>query len=166
MYDNHPAEIGSETYEIEKNIALNQHQVKQLKDIDEALKRINRGDYGICQKCEQQIPFDRLEVMPTSNMCIICQEQNEIDTKGSKDGERPIEEQSLYPPYRRTFLDDTDYVAYDGEDTWQDIAQYNKTPNIALDWYDNNLYDSEKIKDRGDIEEISNRQYIDQLPDS
>ena len=64
MYDNHPAEIGSETYEIEKNIALNQHQVKQLKDIDEALKRINRGDYGICQKCEQQIPFDRLEVMP------------------------------------------------------------------------------------------------------
>mgnify|MGYP000943020682 FL=1 len=167
MYDNHPAEIASETYEIEKNIALNQHQVKQFKDIQESLKNIDKGTYGICQVCGGEIPFERLNAMPTSKMCISCQEGNTMDLKDSPDRNiRPIEEEAFYPPFGRTNLDDTDYVAYDGEDAWQDVARYNKTENVALDWYDNNLYDEEKVDKNREIENITNRQYKDQLPDS
>ena len=57
-------------------------------------------------------------------------------------------------------------MAYDGEDAWQDVARYNKTENVALDWYDNNLYDEEKVDKNREIENITNRQYKDQLPDS
>lgn len=165
MYDNHPAEIASETYEIEKNIALNQHQVKQLEDIKESLKRIDRGTYGICQVCGREIPFERLNVMPTSKMCISCQEENNINMKDSIDKNRPIEEISLYPPFERTNFDDTDHISYDGEDVWQDVAQYNKTENLTLDWYDNDLYDNKTMDKKQDIEDITDEQYKAQLPE-
>lgn len=46
--------------------------------------------------------------------------------------ERPIEELSLNPPFGRTFRDDDDYAAYDGEDAWQDVARYG-TANTPQD---------------------------------
>lgn len=119
MFDNHPAEIASETYEIGKNMALKQQQVKQLKDIDEALNNIDNGGYGICRICGQIIPFERLEAMPTSKLCIKCQDEREIDISSAPDvNRRPVEEQVLYPPFGRTTVDDTDDLAYDGEDAW------------------------------------------------
>lgn len=167
MFDNHPAEIASETYEISKNMALKQQQIRQLKDIDDALESIEADNYGICQVCEQSIPLERLEAMPTSRKCIRCQDKEEVDMDSIPDAERrPVEEQFLYPPFGRTSLDRSDDVAYDGEDTWQDVAQYNKTQNVALDWYDNNLYDADEVDERGKIDDITNQQYIDQLPDS
>ncbi|NMA95761.1 MAG: yteA family sporulation protein [Clostridiales bacterium] len=138
MIDNHPAEIASETYEISKNMALKQEQVMHLKEIDEALQNIDTGQYGVCKGCGKDIPMERMRLMPTAIRCVDCQKDNEIIT-----GSRPIEERSLYPPFGRTNLDETDDVAYDGEDTWQDVARYNKTENKALDWYDNNWYDNE-----------------------
>lgn len=165
MFDNHPAEIGSETYEIGKNMALKQQQVKQLRDIDSALKDIDSGSYGICKGCGENIPIERLEVMPTSKLCVECQDESEADILTAPDkNRRPVEEESLYPPFSRTTSDDTDAMAYDGEDAWQDVARYNKIENIALDWYDNNLYDDEKIEEREKIENITNQQYEDQLP--
>lgn len=167
MIDNHPAEIASETYEIEKNMALKEQQVRQLEDIDRALRNIDAGEYGICELCGQDIPFDRLEAMPTSTKCISCQDRSEVDVDRLSDrARRPVEEQSLYPPFGRSNLDETSAVEYDGEDAWQDVAQYNKTENVALDWYDNNLYDRDDLDSEDDIENISNQEYIDQLPDS
>lgn len=45
---------------------------------------------------------------------------------------RPVEELSLEPPFGRTFRDDDDYAAYDGEDAWQDVARYG-TANTPQD---------------------------------
>jgi DnaK suppressor protein len=45
-----------------------------LKAINEALDRIDTGDYGLCLNCEQQLPTKRLEALPWARFCITCQE--------------------------------------------------------------------------------------------
>jgi len=79
--------------------------------------------------------------------------------------EETYEEISLYPPFERTNFDDTDHISYDGEDVWQDVAQYNKTENLTLDWYDNDLYDNKTMDKKQDIEDITDEQYKAQLPE-
>lgn len=41
-------------------------------DLRIALQRIEDGDYGTCMKCEQPIPYGRLQVMPATRYCITC----------------------------------------------------------------------------------------------
>lgn len=53
---------------------LNGHSVKS---IDEALSRIDKGGYGVCDGCEKHIPIARLEVIPWTNRCLKCQERVE-----------------------------------------------------------------------------------------
>jgi len=60
----------------------NDLNVKQLKDhqyqqVLEALERIEEGDYGVCDECGVDIGSKRLEVYPTSKLCIACQEEFE-----------------------------------------------------------------------------------------
>ena len=56
---------------------LTLHQTR-LKVIEEALRRIDEGSYGICEDCEGEIPVGRLNAMPFALRCIGCQEQYEI----------------------------------------------------------------------------------------
>ena len=48
-----------------------------LDEVDEALKRIGDGTYGICIDCGQPIPDKRLEALPASARCIECQSKSE-----------------------------------------------------------------------------------------
>jgi DnaK suppressor protein len=43
-----------------------------LDEVDEAIKRLDHGTYGICEGCHELIPADRLEAMPASRLCINC----------------------------------------------------------------------------------------------
>ena len=55
---------------------LTRHRTK-LKAIEEALRRIDEGDYGICEDCDEEIPVGRLNAMPFAVRCIECQEKHE-----------------------------------------------------------------------------------------
>jgi RNA polymerase-binding transcription factor DksA len=44
-----------------------------LSDIDAALNRLQRGTYGKCQQCAAPIPFERLEALPMTRLCMPCQ---------------------------------------------------------------------------------------------
>jgi RNA polymerase-binding transcription factor DksA len=44
-----------------------------LTEIEEALARIGRGDYGTCAGCGSAIPYERLEVVPAAQRCVSCQ---------------------------------------------------------------------------------------------
>jgi RNA polymerase-binding transcription factor len=44
-----------------------------LSDIDAALQRLEDGSYGICERCAEPIPWQRLEVLPMSRLCTPCQ---------------------------------------------------------------------------------------------
>ena len=56
------------------SLHLNSIDYLQLRLVDEALDRLNSGDYGICQSCEDPIPPKRLRALPWARYCISCQE--------------------------------------------------------------------------------------------
>jgi DnaK suppressor protein len=49
------------------------HVEEQLNDIDQALRRLETGTYGICTGCGKNIQSARLDIMPTAVLCIECQ---------------------------------------------------------------------------------------------
>ena len=48
-----------------------------LDKIDQALKRIEDGSFGICESCEEPISIKRLEARPETTLCIRCKEDQE-----------------------------------------------------------------------------------------
>src|SRR5262245_30544432 len=53
-------------------LALKQTDSKLLRAIEEAIHRIDQGDYGICMECEAEIAPARLEAVPWTRVCIDC----------------------------------------------------------------------------------------------
>ncbi|MET7820829.1 TraR/DksA family transcriptional regulator [Micromonospora zamorensis] len=49
---------------------------RNIEQITGALGRISEGTYGACQKCGQNIPAERLEVLPHARFCVPCQEKH------------------------------------------------------------------------------------------
>lgn len=121
-YDNHPADIGDELFERSKDLALRDNAHIMLEHVEKALGRIESGTFGKCETCGKEIAEARLEALPWVNECIDCKKREEtIDPTP-----RPLEEDLLTPPFKRTFLDaaDMEFVGFDGEDSWQAVARY------------------------------------------
>lgn len=171
-YDNHPADVGSETYEREKDTGLREQAGYVLREIESALEKIdnsiktkaamshqgaegNRGvigaaehtdvkeggqgipartadtraplQFGLCERCGKPIPKERLEAIPYARYCVACQTEEERRQRDGwlyRWGGRPVEETALYPPFGRTFTDETSQIGFDGEDAWQKVAQF------------------------------------------
>jgi RNA polymerase-binding protein DksA len=68
--DNHMADTASETYDRELDEGLEEDAREQLRQVDEALARIEAGTYGTCRICGKQIPVERLEAVPWTTLCI------------------------------------------------------------------------------------------------
>jgi DnaK suppressor protein len=75
--DNHLAETATATLDREIDFTLEENSGQVLVEIDDALKRIEAGAYGICTNCGKQIPADRLEAYPWASLCIDCAKQAE-----------------------------------------------------------------------------------------
>lgn len=71
------AEAGTDSFELETALHIASDESNRLADIEEALARIQTGDYGNCEMCEKEIPVKRLEVFPAARCCVQCQEQIE-----------------------------------------------------------------------------------------
>lgn len=90
--DNHPADIGTETFERSRDQAIDETLEVQLKQIRDAFDRMDNGTYGFCEECGQEIPFERLEALPYTPYCIEhTSDQNISDY-------RPVEEDVITPP--------------------------------------------------------------------
>jgi DnaK suppressor protein len=61
----------------EEWIFLNRNtlEMKLLREVEDALRRIERGNYGICHDCEEPISAKRLDAVPWAKYCVTCQEQ-------------------------------------------------------------------------------------------
>ncbi len=68
------------SYTKEFLLSLSDAERKQLRLIDEALKRIDDCQYGICQECHKEIGKKRLEAVPWALYCIKCQQKEEEST--------------------------------------------------------------------------------------
>ncbi len=76
-YSNHQADDATEAFEQAKGLALRQHMEDLLLQIGDALERLKRGTYGICESCGQTISAERLEVLPYARLCVNCQQRKE-----------------------------------------------------------------------------------------
>jgi len=68
------------SYTKEFLLGLSDTERQQLLLIDEALKRIDDSNFGICQGCEKVIKKKRLNVVPWAPLCIECQQKEEEES--------------------------------------------------------------------------------------
>ncbi len=66
-----------EIIEREKSATLLETLEAKLAAVDHALKIIDAGQYGICERCGSEIPKERLEVKPEATLCVKCQSEVE-----------------------------------------------------------------------------------------
>ncbi|HZK55513.1 MAG TPA: TraR/DksA C4-type zinc finger protein, partial [Desulfosporosinus sp.] len=123
LIDNHPADIATEVYERSRDVALHDRLIHRVEAIDVALQRFDKGEYGTCEHCNRDIPFDRLEALPYTTVCTECSHEEEMEEQHSLHRD-PVENELQNRPFSRTFNDDTDRVEFDGEDSWQAVARY------------------------------------------
>jgi len=69
------------SYTKEFLLSLSDGERKQLLQIDEALKRLEHGEFGVCQSCQKEIGLKRIAVIPWTPFCIDCQEKQEEELK-------------------------------------------------------------------------------------
>lgn len=75
----HLADLGTETFEQDRDLGLAERESQELSQIDEALDRIEDGSYGICESCEQPVNRERLEALPFARRCLPCQTKAEAE---------------------------------------------------------------------------------------
>ncbi len=57
----------------EVDLARSDHDIGELREVNEALARLRAFSYGLCADCDAEIPFDRLQHNPQSARCVACQ---------------------------------------------------------------------------------------------
>jgi RNA polymerase-binding protein DksA len=68
----HVADQGTENYQREMASRLKSIESRTLREIDEALRRIAAGTYGVCAACGGPISVARLEIVPHARVCMKC----------------------------------------------------------------------------------------------
>ncbi|MQL53691.1 conjugal transfer protein TraR [Desulfofundulus thermobenzoicus] len=155
LYDNDPADIGTEMFERSKDFALREDARIKIRAIDEALSRLERGLYGICEICGGAIDAARLEAVPYTTLCYRCRQEDERRPVSSC---RPIEEEVIDELINTSFNEHLDSVPYDLEDSWQEVARYSEhaEESKAGAYYGPGELNEE---DRGYGEEVENIPY-------
>jgi DnaK suppressor protein len=76
-YSFHMADMATDNFDREFNLGLASNEQNILNLIDDALRKIKEGTYGVCEPCTKPIPVKRLQAMPYAPYCIKCQELEE-----------------------------------------------------------------------------------------
>ncbi len=58
---------------VDQNLAQVDHDIARLRQIEQALSRMDRGGYGLCEDCGGEIELPRLRAMPEVSRCLTCQ---------------------------------------------------------------------------------------------
>lgn len=69
-HDQHPADTATQTFQRERDQSIEERLEYELGEIDDAMERIESGEYGKCEKCGKQISDERLEILPATRYCI------------------------------------------------------------------------------------------------
>ncbi|HUU54941.1 MAG TPA: TraR/DksA C4-type zinc finger protein [Armatimonadota bacterium] len=72
-YEDHPADLASETFEREKDLAIGESVEHMLHKVINALEKLDRGTYGRCDACGRPIKKARLRALPFATLCLMCQ---------------------------------------------------------------------------------------------
>ncbi len=73
-------DIASSSRDREITFMLKSRELNELRAIEDAIRRIDSEDYGLCALCEDPIEIKRLEAIPWARYCLACQEEMENRT--------------------------------------------------------------------------------------
>ena len=76
-YSFHMADLGSDAFEREMNHLRSTTEGRLLIEAVDALRRLYRGEYGMCGSCGKKVSRDRLVAMPQARLCLECKAQEE-----------------------------------------------------------------------------------------
>lgn len=68
--DQHQADVGTETFNRERDLSILENVEAELADIEHAIRRLDDGSYGTCEACGKPIDDARLEAMPAARFCL------------------------------------------------------------------------------------------------
>ncbi len=74
-------DIASSDRERELTLRLSERGREKLREIEDALERIEEGSFGTCEQCGAKIPKGRLKVMPLATTCVACKSKQETHRK-------------------------------------------------------------------------------------
>lgn len=168
-YDNHPADMGTELFQVEFNNALRVHQEYILNEIHEALNRIEEGTFGKCTLCGKEIGEERLEALPYAEVCIECSVSKKIGPQ-IVENTRPNEELIWDAPLGRKYLNKREDDENEGLDYLNDLMKYGSSdsPQDLGGYHDYEEFYTNEIDKQGivdDMDQVSNDEYRRQLPD-
>ncbi|MCG3148322.1 MAG: RNA polymerase-binding transcription factor DksA [Verrucomicrobiae bacterium] len=89
-YSMHMADAGTDNFDREFALSLVSNEQEALYEIEESLKRLEAGTFGICEMCEKPIRKERLEAVPFAKNCVQCQSLIE------KDRRRPMQTTAVF----------------------------------------------------------------------
>jgi len=77
-------DLASEERDREINFILSDRERVKIKQVDDALGRMDEGNYGVCESCGLEIAEARLELMPFTRLCRDCQQDQEREAKAQR----------------------------------------------------------------------------------
>lgn len=75
------AEVGTDNFNLETMLSIASSDSERLREVMDALQRVDNGTYGICEGSGKPIPIKRLEAIPSARYCI--EYQNELENQTS-----------------------------------------------------------------------------------
>ena len=76
-YNYHMADVATDNYDREFSLGLASNGRRIFYELDDALKKIEDGTFGICEDCKSLIAKNRLKAVPYARLCVKCQEKRE-----------------------------------------------------------------------------------------
>ncbi|MBN1913234.1 MAG: TraR/DksA C4-type zinc finger protein [Candidatus Omnitrophica bacterium] len=76
-YTYHMADVATDTYDREFSLGIASNERQFLYELDDALKKIDEGTFGICEDCKHLISKTRLKAVVYARYCIKCQQKKE-----------------------------------------------------------------------------------------
>ncbi|MDD2688695.1 MAG: TraR/DksA family transcriptional regulator [Candidatus Omnitrophica bacterium] len=76
-YTYHMADVATDNYDREFSLGLASNERGFLYELDDALKKVEEGTFGICEECKSLISKSRLKAVPHARLCVKCQEKKE-----------------------------------------------------------------------------------------
>lgn len=81
--DQHQADLGTETFDRERDLSILRQVESELADVEHALRRLDDGSYGTCESCGKTIPDDRLDAMPAARFCVDDEAKAESEARAA-----------------------------------------------------------------------------------
>lgn len=120
-YDNHPADLGTETFERERDAVIDDRFAERREEIERALSKMEDGTYGLCEISGEPIGYERLEALPATRYAIGHVPAEEQAT-GSY---RPVEEDVMTrPPTGAGEHRQRQAGRFDDADAWKSVEEY------------------------------------------